>query len=447
MQKKAFLALLMAAVMLLSGCSLIVTDVEKDNARIVLDVNVETMTKGAIDYVVNYTIEQNDYYNNLYYQMLGQSAGYSTDPATVLGQVLDQYIDVMIQDQKAQELGLTELGEADMAMVEEEAAAEYENMMASIESAYLTDSENEGEALRAEAEAYAAANGYATLEDMTASLVEEKIRENLKAEVVKDVTVTEEELEEELAVKVAADKDAFTTTLSDYGYEYNNGNATYYVPAGYRYVKQVLVKFDDEHKSAITEKQNALTTVESSLMAAETALANAEEGADLAALEADVEAAKALVAQAEEQLAKAKQDAYNNIFVQANEISLKAQAGEDFAALIEAYNEDPGMEKEPGMSTGYAVCADYIYFEDSFVEGAMALENVGDVSAPIEGSSGYFIIRYEAEAVEGGVALDTVRDTLTAEMLTEKQDAFYTETLAQWEEEADIKTYPEKMGY
>ena len=62
MQKKAMLALLMAAVMLLSGCSLIVTDVEKDNARIVLDVNGETMNKGSIAYVVDYTIEQNEYY-------------------------------------------------------------------------------------------------------------------------------------------------------------------------------------------------------------------------------------------------------------------------------------------------------------------------------------------------------------------------------------------------
>ena len=64
MQKKALLALLMAAVMLLSGCALVVTDVEKDNARIVLDVNVlkETLTvrihKGDSSEIKTFALEE-----------------------------------------------------------------------------------------------------------------------------------------------------------------------------------------------------------------------------------------------------------------------------------------------------------------------------------------------------------------------------------------------------
>ena len=447
MQKKALLALLMAAVMLLSGCSLIVTDVEKDNARIVLDVNGETMNKGSIAYVVDYTIEQNEYYNNLYYQMLGQSAGYSTDPATVLNTVLDQYTEVIVQNHKAKELGLDTLSEEDLAQVQLAAEEQYESLLASIESAYLTTSENTGDALRAEAEEYAALNGYATLEDMVDSLTEEKIRENLKAEAVKDVNVTEEELAAELEIKAASDKVAYEKTASDFGYDVNNGNAAYYAPAGYRYVKQVLIKHAEEDSQLISEKNNALSTAKAGLTAAESALSAAEEGADTAQLQADVDAAQALVDQAQKDYDETRKAAFDKLFVRANEVYEKAQAGEDFDALIEAYNEDPGMENEPGKTHGYAVCADYIYFEDAFVEAAMALENVGDVSAPAEGSYGYYIIRYEADIAEGAAQLEDVREALTAELLTAKQEEHYADVLAQWISEADVKSYPEKMGY
>ena len=447
MQKKALLALLMACVMLLSGCALIVTDTEKDNARIVLDVNGETMTKGSIDYVVDYTIEQNNYYNNLYYQMLGQNAGYPTDPATVLASVLEQYTDMMVENQKAAEMGMNNLSEEDKAAVQADAEAQYEELMASIETSYLATSENEGDALREEAVAYAQANGYATLEDIVESLTEEKVRENLKAEAVKDVTVTDEELEEELAVRVSTAKVEYTETPSDFGFDVNNGTTAYYAPAGYRYVKQVLIEYSEEHKSAISEKRGALTTAEAGLTAAKNALENAEEGADTVRLQADVDAAQAVVDTAQADLDAAKRAAYDSVYVQANEVYEKALAGEDFATLIENYNDDPGMNSEPGKTHGYAVCADYIYFEDEFVTAAMALENVGDVSAPTEGGYGYYIIRYESDIPEGGMELESVREPLTAELLVQKQDAHYEEVLSQWVEEADVKSYPEKMGY
>ncbi|MBR6525749.1 MAG: peptidylprolyl isomerase [Clostridia bacterium] len=447
MQKKALLALLMAAVMLLSGCSLIVTDVEKDNARIVLDVNGETMNKGSIAYVVDYTIEQNNYYNNLYYQMLGQSAGYSTDPATVLNTVLDQYTEVIVQNQKAQELGLDILTEEETAQVQVNAETEYESLLASIQSAYLTTSENTGDALREEVIEYAAANGYASMEDMVESLTEEKIREKLKADAVKDVAVTEEELAAELEVKASADLTAYTQTPSDFGYDVNNGTTAYYAPAGYRYVKQVLIKHDDAESQLISEKSTALSTAKAGLTAAQNALDNAEEGADTVQLQADLDAAQAVVDHAQKDYDDTRKAAYDKLLIRANKVYEQAMAGEDFDALIEAYNEDPGMQNEPGKTHGYAVCADFIYFEDAFVNAAMALENVGDVSAPTEGSYGYYIVRYEAEIPEGAASLEDVREPLTAELLAAKQEAHYADVLAQWISEADVKSYPEKMGY
>ena len=76
----------------------------------------------------------------------------------------------------------------------------------------------------------------------------------------------------------------------------------------------------------------------------------------------------------------------------------------------------------------------------------MALKNVGDVSEPVESTYGYHIMQYSADIAEGPVALDDVRAELETEVLTEKQDAAYTEALNQWVSEADVKTYTERLN-
>ena len=43
MQKKSLLALLLALSVLLSGCALVTVDTAKDNARVIVDVNGETV--------------------------------------------------------------------------------------------------------------------------------------------------------------------------------------------------------------------------------------------------------------------------------------------------------------------------------------------------------------------------------------------------------------------
>lgn len=445
MQKRAILALLIAAVMMFSGCALIVTDTEKDNARVVLDVNGETIDKGTMAQMVNYTIEQNAYYNQMFQMMgMGSDYGYTTDPATVLADLMDQYTTTLLEYQKAKELGYDELSEEDMAAVEAAAAEEYEAMLISIQENNLTESENEGDALREEAIAYAEANGYYDMEYLVEVASQSKHVENLKKAMVAEVTVDDAELQAELDARVAEEKAAYETTLSDYGYEVNNGKATYYAPAGYRFVKQILVKYTEEDKALIDEKKSALSSANVALTSAQSALENAAEDADLEALQADVDTAQNMADVAQKEYDAAVESGLANIYAEANEAYKKAEAGEDFNALIEAYNDDPGMTDS---ENGYAVCEGYIYFDSAFTTAAMSLENVGDVSLPTQGNFGYYIVRYEAEIPEGAATLEDVREELTTEMLTAKQDTYYQELLDQWVAEADVKTYPEKMGY
>ena len=136
-----------------------------------------------------------------------------------------------------------------------------------------------------------------------------------------------------------------------------------------------------------------------------------------------------------------KETAYANIQAKADEIYQKAIAeGADFDALVAEFNEDTGMP-----AAGYAVREGYSFFVASFVDAAMALEKVGDVSEPVKSDYGFHIIQYSADITEGTVALETVSDTLGAELLSEKQDQAYADALAAWVSEAKVESHLEKL--
>ena len=70
----------------------------------------------------------------------------------------------------------------------------------------------------------------------------------------------------------------------------------------------------------------------------------------------------------------------------------------------------------------------------------MALENVGDVSPKTRGSSkGYYIIKYVGDVEEGPVDLDTVSETIKAELWTADKTSFWNETVERWVTEAKPK--------
>ena len=110
----------------------------------------------------------------------------------------------------------------------------------------------------------------------------------------------------------------------------------------------------------------------------------------------------------------------------------------DWDTLAEAHNDDPGMKAgAANAETGYPVCEGFTQFDAAFVEGAMALQNVGDYSDKIEGSYGYYIIQYTSDVTEGAVDMETVRDTISSSLLSSKQSTVRDEVVAQWVKDAN----------
>jgi parvulin-like peptidyl-prolyl isomerase len=129
-----------------------------------------------------------------------------------------------------------------------------------------------------------------------------------------------------------------------------------------------------------------------------------------------------------------------------DEVLAKLTAGDDFDALMETYGEDPGMKNSPQKENGYAVCQDFASFDPAFTDAAMALANVGDVSPAVRGQNGIHIIKYASDIPEGAAKLETVKEDISAGLLSTRQDEAYTTQVDEWVTQSDVKIYKDRMN-
>ena len=424
MRKKSLLALLMAVMLMMSGCALVTVDEDADNARVIVDVNGETVNKLTIKNVVANVIEQNQSMNQLY-QMMGMEAQFSTDQATVTQQVIDSYVSNLVQVQKAKELKLDVMTEEEQAAIDQQAEENYQNYLKQIASTFLPNSTLEGDELTAAAEKYAADNGLSSKEEFVKNATDSKLVEKLQASVTDLVTVEEDELKAAYEAQVESEKTAYAENPDQYGTSVNGGATAYYAPDGYRQIKHILVKASSAESEEVTAKQAAADE-------AKAALDNAGGGADTAALQAALDEANNALADARMAAALSKaQEVY----------ALATAEGADFDALMKEYNEDTGEPEK-----GYVIRTGFGAFVPEFTAAGMALEKVGDVSEPVESTYGYHIIQYTADVPEGEVGLDAVREELTDSTLTAKKNEALSAALTEWISAANAKTYVDRMN-
>ncbi len=254
-KKKALFAMLLAAVMLLSGCSLVMRDSEVDALQTIIDVNGVKVDKATFMSAYNYNLYMQQYYA----QMMAQFglSGSEVNEAEVRQNTVDSYISGLVQNQKAEELGFKTFTDAERAEIEAEAQQEYDNQLANIKENDFAETDLEGEALEAAVAAHAQELGY-TLESIRDNVENEKISNRLTTSVTDQVTVDDEDLQAALDAKIESDKASCETNLGAYGTKANAGTVTYYTPAGYRSMRMIsLPKAAADNADAEQEAANA----------------------------------------------------------------------------------------------------------------------------------------------------------------------------------------------
>ena len=453
MRKKALLAMLLVMSLALSGCALIQKDAAVDAATEILRLGDQVYTKEQVMARVQSELETAALYNQLYY---GQTLDI-TD-SSIISQAQDYVVEAleeeMVLEAKTKELGLDQLTEEEEAKAKEDAQADYDSELSYVKSYDLKDSGLEGEELDKAAEEHLTAEG-TTLEKFLESARESIVSDKLRNYAIKDVTVTDEEVQAEYDSKVASAKETYGENANSYTSAVNNGSTVYYAPAGVRRVKQILTSFKDEDSTAISAANTAISEANTNITAANNKIssyqevidseeASAEDKAtaqtDLEAAQAELTAAQTALEEAQKTLSEATETAFANIDADTDAILEELANGADWDTLMAEKNSDPGMKSGVTAEKGYAVSADMTSFDSAFVEAAMALEKIGDYSGKIRGTSyGYYIIKYVSDEPEGAIPLDSVKDTIHDDLLDTKQDETYEAAVDEWVKAANVK--------
>ena len=423
MQKKALLALMLALALVLSGCALVKKDLAVDAATEIIKYKDQVVTKGEIQNQVNYQLNYNAYVYSMYGMQYDPTSEKSISDARKA--VIDAYKAQLVSNAKIQELGLDQLTEEEEKQIEENAEKDYQDNLKSIKDSNYANSELSEEEIETKAKADLEARGY-TIEEARKAAKAELENDKLRKYIIDPVTVSDEEIQKEYDSELETAKTSYAENASAAASALNNGTEIYFTPEGLRRVKQILVQYDEEHRTAISDAQAKVKAAQ--------AILDDEEATDedKATAKTDLEAAQADVDRLTE-------EAYASIDAEADEVLAKIEAGEDWDALTETYNDDPGMKSGRATAeTGYAVCEGMTSFDSAFVEAAMGLANIGDVTGKIRGSSnGYYIIKYIGDVTAGEIGLDTVRDEIHDSLLSDKQDSLYEETIQKWVDEAE----------
>ena len=484
----ALVALLLAMVMLLSGCNLIGHDEELDGAQVVAKVNGTELTKAEWEAYRDYLAS---YYQQYYQQYFGVSMQLTEDDVKAYGDAaLEQMIENVVLQDKMKEFGFEPLPEEDATDVESYAESmfsfykqmiryqNYPDLETVEEEAERLASATPDEATLDEAtpdEAKATVTnaeldemltndltsiGYTReyfVQNQTASVQREKIREK----AAEGVEVTDEQVQEEFDKRVATQKESYDANPAAYVTAENNGTTNYYAPEGYRGVKNLLIRFSTEKQNEIQELNSAITSASKTLSDAQKQLdtlngtdtaeydeeSKASYEQEIAALNETIATAQATLDESNAKLETVTAEAYDEILATAQDVLARAQAGEDFDALLEEYGQDTGMKNEPNKSRGYLVCEGLSIYEQSFQDAAMALAKVGDVSAElVKTSYGYHILQYATDVTPGAVELtEEIKSDIYNTLLSDAKDAAYESAVTQWVSEADVKTFPKVM--
>ena len=449
MRKKAILALVLVSAMLLSSCALVEKDMAVDNATVIVELGDKTVTKLQVSNTLEYQLQ----YMAYMYSMYGMNYD-PTDPTTraqALDSVISGLAEELVKQQKQEELGLTELTPEEDTAAREKAQTSMDSQKDIVKTQFFADTKLEGEALDAAILKKMEELGYTFDEYFYKNAKTDAVAEKLRNYIIKDITVTDDEIKTEYDTRVEAAKTSYASDLSSYGSTVNSNGIVYYAPAGYRYVKHILRKFSDEVQANLTDLNSKITAKTTEITNVDTSITGlgesvAQDDPARVQLNEQKAALEKEKADLQAQYDKALADAYAVLQPSVDEVLGKIAAGEDFDALMATYGEDPGMQTSPQKETGYAVCEGFTPFDPAFTSAAMILKNVGDVSPAIHGQSGIHIIKYVSDIAEGAVALDKVKESISSELLTTKQDDTYNTQITTWVEESGVKTYKDRMN-
>ena len=453
MKLRKLVALVLAALLCLTGLTAFAEEMTEEDykARIAeLEAQVADLEHqlAAKNYVAEFdggfiTVEdamkQYEYISYMY-----SSYGYSMDgyEDIIKQDLATSMVNAAVEQYKAKELGLDALTEEKTAELQQQAAETMNGYVSNYRTQFESEELSEEEIVE-KTLAFLNENGV-TEESLIRQLSEQTAAEQLFENVTKDIDVTDEELQDIYGQNVLNDMNTYSDS---YAYEsaVRAGTTIYWRPEGYRNVKQVLVAFTDDQKTAYTELNSKIADLEAELDAI---LNPAEETAEATEAPAEETAPRTEEeVRADLDQANADLDAlYAELQPTVDEVvSMFNEGTMTIDALIATYGGDPGSINADGTTNTYLVSAASTAYDPAFTEAAMSVEEIGGLSEPSRGMYGFYLVYYDSDAEAGQTDFEAIRDELYSLTLEQARTDAYSEQLATWCEELNVTYYMENF--
>ena len=345
-------------------------------------------------------------------------AGYSADDVaeSVLQEVLSSQVGRRLVAIKAHEAGLDQLSDEDNRKIEAEADRLYKEQR-SYYTAFVSQEGMSQQEIDAAAETYMKDTDGVTRESIVQTLRDALPIQKYREQLVKDVTVSDQEVQDFYRERLAEQKASFDKYPEEYEYAHIEGATLLYNPAGYRAVRNLQLSFEDDAQAGEAEAlmdQIARLNVE-------------KDGEEIRKLEEQLD------------------PMYKPLEEKAAEIAEKLKNGESFLSLMDQYGTDEQMQSEPLRTQGYYVSEHTFLYSTEFIQGTMILDRPGQVSTPLRSSAGLHMTEYVQDITPGEVPLEQVYDAVKAETLADRQEKYYQEKVAELLDQANVQYYPERL--
>ncbi len=268
------------------------------------------------------------------------------------------------------------------------------------------------------------------------------VRDKYSKDIFKEMEPTEDEIKAKYEELTAADKEKYATDSKAYeDAAAVPGGVVFYNPAGYVRVKQIMFSIPEDIDKKIREiddtwgrailESNALTE---------------EKGKD----DPTVQKLQGEMLGYDEQSRKLYEEGYAAIQSKVDACVAELKAGTPFEDLIAKYNDDPGMTMMPISEYGYLVGPDSAKngLLKGFVDGALALKDVDQVSEPVKSIQGMHIIKLTEKVAEGPVPLEDCKENVKAMIVGQPRMTLLNEIANKKKADGtlEIKRYFDRIG-
>ena len=265
------------------------------------------------------------------------------------------------------------------------------------------------------------------------------------------ITLTEDMISEYYQTRfLDPDRERYENDLDLYEQEIlAQKNESFYTPAGYRAIQQILLSYPEEVDKRLKNEQARVNLAAKAVAQAFQGVAeagiSAESWDDMVEPRAAYDAAAEELHEAQQEYAdKRRKLTLPLIEDTVGEIKAAHAAGIDFVSLINKYSTDKNEQNfEKG---GYPVHPDSKNWPEDFLNAVKALQKPGDISDPVLTDLGIHILYYASDIPAGAHELTAEeRETLNASALYYYQNQELEKLVAIWRDEYEIETHPELL--